>query len=106
MCVRVCHCSYCKLGDFGFAKTVEPGTRTYTFCGTPGYVAPENIMGRGYNQSVDWWTLGVLMWVPWGLVWVPCRCNVVMGGRVERREGGGLGGELGCGLFPVRKRVF
>jgi len=54
---------YCKLGDFGFAKVVEAGARTYTFCGTPGYVAPENIMGRGYNQSVDWWTLGVLMYV-------------------------------------------
>jgi len=54
---------YAKLGDFGFAKYVEAGGRTYTFCGTPGYVAPENVMGRGYNNSVDWWTLGVLMYV-------------------------------------------
>eukprot|EP00798_Chlamydomonas_sp_ICE-L_P023624 gene23624-9152_t len=54
---------YAKLGDFGFAKHVEAGARTYTFCGTPGYVAPENVMGRGYNHSVDWWTLGVLMYV-------------------------------------------
>ncbi len=52
-----------KLGDFGFAKQVDLGGRTYTFCGTPGYVAPENVMGRGYNHSVDWWTLGVLMYV-------------------------------------------
>ena len=51
------------MGDFGFAKQLEVGGRTYTFCGTPGYVAPENVMGRGYNHSVDWWTLGVLMWV-------------------------------------------
>jgi cGMP-dependent protein kinase 2 len=54
---------FAKLGDFGFAKPVELGGRTYTFCGTPGYVAPENVLGRGYNQSVDWWTLGVLMYV-------------------------------------------
>ena len=27
------------------------------------YVAPENVLGRGYNHSVDWWTLGVLMYV-------------------------------------------
>ncbi|PNW74512.1 hypothetical protein CHLRE_12g493250v5 [Chlamydomonas reinhardtii] len=54
---------YVKLGDFGFAKQVDLGGRTYTFCGTPGYVAPENVMGRGYNHSVDWWTLGVLMYV-------------------------------------------
>jgi serine/threonine protein kinase len=123
---------YAKLGDFGFAKQLDAaaGGRTYTFCGTPGYVAPENggsgmspggswlgmkhslhklllcldvclawlcdrsqccqvidadatrgmgvilshsdcpacvhpaaVLGRGYNHSVDWWTLGVLMYV-------------------------------------------
>ncbi|EFJ42034.1 hypothetical protein VOLCADRAFT_97912 [Volvox carteri f. nagariensis] len=54
---------YVKLGDFGFAKQMDAGGRTYTFCGTPGYVAPENVLGRGYNHSVDWWTLGVLMYV-------------------------------------------
>lgn len=54
---------YIKLGDFGFAKVLDNGNRTYTFCGTPGYVAPENVLAHGYNYSVDWWGLGVLMYV-------------------------------------------
>jgi len=33
---------FAKLGDFGFAKQIDATGRTYTFCGTPGYVAPEN----------------------------------------------------------------
>ena len=40
---------YIKLVDFGFAKVfVETQTRTYTLCGTPEYLAPEIIIGRGY----------------------------------------------------------
>eukprot|EP00798_Chlamydomonas_sp_ICE-L_P014176 gene14176-20143_t len=55
---------YVKLGDFGFAKVLDgANNRTYTFCGTPGYVAPENVLAHGYNYSVDWWGLGILMYV-------------------------------------------
>jgi serine/threonine protein kinase len=51
---------YLKLTDFGFAKVCE--TRTYTLCGTPNYLAPEVILNKGHGKSVDWWTLGILMY--------------------------------------------
>lgn len=49
-----------KLTDFGFAKQVS--TVTWTLCGTPDYIAPEIITSKPYNKSVDWWSLGVLLY--------------------------------------------
>lgn len=56
--------------DFGFAKHVPD--ITWTLCGTPDYrellhrtalrsVAPEVVQSKGYNKSVDWYALGVLI---------------------------------------------
>jgi serum/glucocorticoid-regulated kinase 2 len=32
-----------------------------TLCGTPSYLAPEILRGEAYGESVDWWSLGVLV---------------------------------------------
>ena len=34
---------YLKLADFGFIKELKPSEKTFTFCGTPEYIAPEII---------------------------------------------------------------
>ena len=51
---------YIKLFDFELAKIIED--RTFTMCGTPGYLAPEIILNKGYGLSIDWWAFGVLLY--------------------------------------------
>ena len=68
---------YVKVTDFGFAKKMVIGGKTYTLCGTPEYLAPELITQTGHTHTADWsviylrrgrlslilrWALGVLLY--------------------------------------------
>jgi len=51
-----------KLGDFGLATKLEyEGEKKKTICGTPNYIAPEILEGKGHSYEVDIWSVGVIM---------------------------------------------
>lgn len=51
---------YPKVVDFGFAKSIQG--KSFTLCGTPEYLAPELVLGRGHNKAVDYWAFGILIY--------------------------------------------
>lgn len=52
-----------KLGDFGLATKLEyDGEKKKTICGTPNYIAPEILEGKGHSYEVDIWSVGVILY--------------------------------------------
>ncbi|KAG9445643.1 hypothetical protein H6P81_011771 [Aristolochia fimbriata] len=52
-----------KLADFGSADFFGDGRPLRGIVGTPYYVAPEVIAGRDYNEKVDVWSAGVILYI-------------------------------------------
>jgi serine/threonine protein kinase len=48
------------LTDFGLSKVAEDGSTCNSLLGTPEYMAPEILLGKEYDYSVDWWSLGAV----------------------------------------------
>eukprot|EP01103_Thecamoeba_quadrilineata_P011504 TRINITY_DN2765_c0_g1_i1.p1 TRINITY_DN2765_c0_g1~~TRINITY_DN2765_c0_g1_i1.p1 ORF type:complete len:451 (+),score=99.88 TRINITY_DN2765_c0_g1_i1:108-1460(+) len=51
-----------KLADFGFAKHFKE-EQMKTALGSPGYAAPELFTDDTYNEKVDMWSLGVILYL-------------------------------------------
>lgn len=51
-----------RITDFGLSKEDVEGDTVRSLCGTPEYLAPEILKKQPYGKSVDWWSLGTLIY--------------------------------------------
>ena len=69
LCVKPDSIKKVKIADFGISKILTNngnnpnGHLMKTLCGTLTYTAPEILRGKGYDQSVDYWSIGVIMYI-------------------------------------------
>lgn len=53
-----------KLADFGLSEELELASgRLQQICGTPQYLSPELVSGRGYGKPADIWAAGILSYM-------------------------------------------
>ena len=50
------------MGDFGIARTIEKTTGGLSKKGTESYMAPEVYLGKKYNEQVDIYSLGIVLY--------------------------------------------
>jgi len=86
-----------KLVDFGLAKEVSVGGRTYSLVGTPAYMAPECC--SGHNREVDWWALGIV-------IYEMCHCVTPWGARTRCHLGENFSPEEQQLLLEIRSMPF
>ncbi|MBP3201831.1 MAG: protein kinase [Lachnospiraceae bacterium] len=51
-----------KLGDFGVSKKLSDRSRATSMKGTPNYIAPEVYLGEAYDETVDLYSLGIVLY--------------------------------------------
>ena len=53
-----------RLTDFGLCRGnfKQNRDRAMSFVGSPEYMSPEILLGQGYDYSVDFYTMGVLLY--------------------------------------------
>lgn len=60
--IFVDHMGRFKLGDFGIARTIEKTTGGLSKKGTESYMAPEVYLGKNYNEQIDIYSLGIVLY--------------------------------------------
>ena len=52
-----------KIVDFGLSKKLESSRqKTFSYCGSTEYMAPEMIMKAGHSFAIDYYSLGALLY--------------------------------------------
>ena len=57
--ILINHNGYYKITDFGTSKIIKDFT--FTSLGTPNYMAPEILIGKGYSYPADYFSFGVCL---------------------------------------------
>ncbi|XP_031400113.1 serine/threonine-protein kinase ATG1t isoform X3 [Punica granatum] len=72
-----------KIADFGLSRIVLPGNSADMVCGSPLYMAPEVLLFQRYDEKVDMWSIGAILfellhgYPPYrGQTNVQCFCSV------------------------------
>ena len=50
-----------KIADFGLAKFIPEKMKSYSFCGSPEYMSPEMLRGKGHDKQLDYYCLGAFL---------------------------------------------
>lgn len=52
----------CKIADFGLSKEMTSRGKTYSYCGSAEYMAPEMVLRSGHSFAIDYYSLGALLY--------------------------------------------